>query len=90
MVHTVGEADDSQSGFHVLAAFGLGKLGQEQGKFNILERRQHWNKVVHLKDETDVAGAPVCKLAGGHMRDFIAVNGDAARRGYIQAAEEIE
>jgi len=62
----------------MLTPLRTGKLGQEQRKFDVLIRGQHGDKVVHLEDETDMASAPLCKLARGHVRDFVAVNSDAA------------
>ena len=55
-----------------------------------MKRGEHWNQVVHLKDETDVARAPFGELAGGHVRDFIARHGDAAVSGKVESAEKIE
>ena len=74
----------------MLAAFGLGKLGQQQGQFDVPERREHGDEVVHLEDETDMARAPVGQLAAGHVRDFIAGHTDGAARGNIEAAQQIE
>jgi hypothetical protein len=63
----------------VLAPLGLRELGQQQRKFDVLERRQHRNQVVHLKNESHVPRAPLRQFARRHVRDFIAVHGDAAR-----------
>src|SRR5258705_9327496 len=37
-----------------------------------------------------MARAPVREFAAGHVRDFVAVHGDASRGGDVEAAEEIE
>ena len=78
VVHALGETDDAESGFDVLAAFGLGELGEQQRQLDVLKGGEHGNQVVHLEDEADVARAPLGELAGGHVGDFVAGDGDAA------------
>src|SRR6266851_6997229 len=90
VIHAVGEIDDGESGFHVLAALRLGKLGQEQRKLDVLKRREHGDEVVHLENKTDVAGAPLRQLAARHVRNFVTVDGDAARGGHVETTQEIE
>src|SRR5713226_8764514 len=78
------------SAVYVLAALRFRELGQQQWKLDVLIGGEHGNQVVHLKYETDVASAPLRKLARGHVRDFVAVNSDAAGRGNVKSAEQIE
>src|SRR5580704_956013 len=58
VVHAIGEADDGESGFNVLAALGLGELGEQEWEFDVLKRVQDGNEVVHLENEADVTRAP--------------------------------
>src|SRR2546430_708277 len=90
VTHAVGQTDDSESGFDVLAALRTRKLRQKQWKFDVLIGGEHGNEVVHLEDETDVAGAPVRELTAGHVSDLVAIHGDAARRRDVEAAEKIQ
>src|SRR5712691_8699603 len=90
VMHAIGQIDDAERGFHVLAALRFRELGEQQWKLDVLIGGEHGNQVVHLKYETDVASAPLRKLARGHVRDFVAVNSDAASRGHVEAAEKIE
>ena len=78
MIHALGEADDAERGFNVLAPLGFGELGEEQRQLDVLKGREHGDEVVHLEDEADVACAPLGELTGGHVRDFVASDGDAA------------
>jgi hypothetical protein len=74
----------------VLTPLGGRELGQQQRQFHVLKRREHGNEVVHLEDESDVAGAPGRELGSRHVRDLIAGNGDAARGRQIDAAQQVE
>jgi len=85
--HAVGTAHDGKRGFHVLAALRFGELRQQEGQLHVLERGQHRNQVVHLEDESDMARAPIGEFARGHVRNFVTVDGNAARRRDVQAAE---
>jgi acyl-CoA thioesterase-1 len=62
VVHAVGQANDAERGFHVLAPLGLGELGQQERQLHVLERGEHRNQVVHLEDEPHVARAPSGQL----------------------------
>src|SRR5450432_2245388 len=90
VIHAVRQSNDAKGGLHVLAALGLGKLGEQQWELNILECRKHRNEVVHLEDKTDVAGAPLREIAAGHMCDLIACYSDAAGGRNVQSAQKIE
>src|SRR5258707_1751880 len=89
-MHAIGQIDDAERGFHVLAALRFRELGEQQWKLDVLIGGEHGNQVVHLKYETDVAGAPLCELARGHVRNLVAVYGNAARRRHVEPAEKIE
>src|SRR6266403_1792635 len=69
VVHAVGEADDAERGFDVLAAIGSRELGEQKRELDVLESGEDRDKVVHLKDETDVTGAPLGELVAGHVSD---------------------
>ena len=90
MIHPIREADDSEGSLDVLAALGFRELGQQQRQLDVLKRSEHGNQVVHLENESDMARAPLGELAAGHVRDLVAGDGNAAFRGHVQAAEEIE
>jgi len=90
VIHALGQADDAERGLHVLAALGLGEFCEQQGQLDILKGGEHGDEVVHLKDEADMARAPLGELVGGHVRDFVAGHGDAAVRGDVEAAKQIE
>src|SRR6266478_351168 len=66
------------------------KLRQDQRHDDVLKRREPGDEVVHLKNKTDVAGPPLRQLSPRHVRDFVAVDSDAARGGDIQTTEKIE
>src|SRR5712692_6938399 len=89
VMHAIGQIDDAERGLHVLAALRFRELGQQQWKLDVLIGGEHGNQVVHLKYETNVASAPLRKLARGHVRDFVAVNSDAAGRGHVEPAQEL-
>jgi hypothetical protein len=74
----------------MLATFGFGEFGQQQGQFDVLERGEHGDEVVHLEDEADVARAPVGQLAAGHVRDLIAGHADSPARRNVETAQQIE
>src|SRR6266446_1080822 len=90
VVHAVGEADDAKGGFDVLAAIGSRELGEQKRELDVLESGEHGNEVVHLKDETDVARTPLRELVAGHVSDLVAGHSDAAVRGDVKPAEQIE
>src|SRR5882762_7245596 len=90
VIHALGKADDAERGLHVLAALGLGEFCEKQGQLDVLKGGEHGDEVVHLKDEADMARAPLRELVAGHVRDFIAGHGDAAVRGDVEAAKQIE
>src|SRR5260370_26777246 len=89
-MHAVGQIDDAQCGFHVLATLRLREFGQQQRQLDVLKRSEHWNEVVHLENKTNMAGAPLRQLTAGQVRNFVAVDGDAAGRGNIETAKQIE
>ena len=74
----------------MLAAFGFREIREQQRQLDVLKRGEHRDEVVHLEDEADVAGPPLGQLVGGHVRDFVAGDGDAAVRRDIEAAQQIE
>ena len=90
MAHAVGEADDGKSGFDVRATLGFRELGEQQRELDVLESGEDGDQVVHLKDETNMTGAPIGKPSPGHVRDLVAGNRDAAARGHIQTAKKIQ
>src|SRR5260370_32351301 len=70
MVHAVGKPYDTESGVHMLAALRGGKLGQKQWKLDVLKRGAHRNQVVHLENQTHVAGAPVGEISFVKLGSF--------------------
>ena len=74
----------------MLAAFRFRELGQQQRQFHVLIGGEHRNKVIHLENKTNMPSTPLRKLAPRHVRDFVAVYGDAAGRGNVEAAKQIE
>src|SRR5260370_5235373 len=90
VVHAIREADDAKRGFDMLAAIGFRELGEQKRELDVLESGEDRNKVVHLKDEADVARTPLRELVAGHVSNLVAGNGNAAVRGDVEAAEQIE
>ena len=74
----------------MLAALGFRETCEQQREFDVLVRRQHRDEVVHLEDEPDVPGAPLCQLAARHVGDLVARDGNGAGRGNVEAAEKVE
>src|SRR5260370_39639864 len=62
VVHAVGEADDAERGFDVLAAIGSRELGEQKRELDVLESGEHGNEVVHLNDENEVARTSLREL----------------------------
>ena len=87
MAHPIRQTDDTQCRLHVVPALRLGELRQQEWKLHILESGQHGNQVVHLKDEADVARAPLRELVARHVGDLVTGNSDVAARGHVQPAE---
>src|SRR5579864_107116 len=90
VIHAVSQADHRECRLHVLAALRAGEFGQKQRKLDVLISRENGNEVIHLENESHVPRPPVRELAPGHMRDFVAVHGDATCGRHVQAAEEVE
>src|SRR6267154_4446961 len=90
VIHALREANDAEGGFDVLAALGLGEFCEQQRQLDVLKGGEYGDEVVHLKDEADMAGAPLGEFVAGHVRDFVASHGDAAVGGDVQAAKQIE
>src|SRR5438874_241147 len=86
----IGQPDDAERRHHVLAALFLGERGQQQRQLDVLERRQHGNQVVELKDEADVARAPRGQRAFREAADLGAADANRAARGTIDAGQQVE
>jgi len=56
VMHTIGQIDDGERGFDVLAAIGFRELGQQQRKLHVLKRREHRDEVVHLENKNRRGG----------------------------------
>src|ERR1017187_7152154 len=74
----------------MLAARRSRKAREQQRQLNILECREHGNEVVHLKDESDVPGAPFREFAARHVGNLVARYGNRSGGGNVKAAKEIE
>src|SRR5258707_15233657 len=88
-MHAIGQIDDAERGFHVLAALRFRELGEQQWKLDVLIGGEHGNQVVHLKYETDVAGAPLGVVARGPVGNLVGAYGKGAGRRPVEPAEEI-
>src|SRR5262245_48836662 len=90
VTHAVAQGDDLQSRLDVAPALRLRQVGEQERELHVLERGEHRNQVVHLEDEADVARAPRGQLAGRHVRQLVASDGDTAGRGHVEPAEQIQ
>ena len=75
---------------HLFAALGARQRQEQQRQLDVLIGRQHWQQVIELKDEADVAGAPPGQLRFAHTADEIAADLNAAMRRRIEAGDEVE
>src|SRR6266478_1906241 len=90
MVHTIREADDAQRGFDMLATLRLIEIGQQQWQLDILERGQHRNQVVELKDEPDMTRAPARHVTLLHSGNFLATDRDSPGRGMVDTGDQVQ
>ena len=66
------------------------QLGQQQRQLDVLLRREHRHQVVELEDEADLGGAPLGERAAAELVEPLAADRDAAARGHVEAADEVE
>src|SRR5260370_3311401 len=90
MIHTIREADDGQRGFDMVATLRLIEISQQQWQLDILERGQHRNQVVELKDEPDMTRAPARQVTLFHSGNFLATDRDSPGRGMVDTGDQVQ
>src|SRR3989449_7514003 len=90
MAQPVGQADLGERGRGQLPRLG-GRLAQEERRdHGVLQRGQLAEQVVELEDEADLLSPVVDKPRLAAREQVLATKEDAARRGPVERAEEVE
>src|SRR5207237_656430 len=84
----IAETDDVERDARTFAALLLRELRQQQRQLDVLQRGEHRDQVVHLKNESDVPRAPRRERGLVEARDLFAVDDDAAAGRSIDACDE--
>src|SRR5690606_5029730 len=82
--------DQLQRDRRIALALGPGQVGQQQRQLDVALRAEHRHQVVELEHVADVLAAPVRQAAAAHGVDALAVDGDLAAAGRVQAADQVQ
>src|SRR6516225_4012905 len=86
----VAQADPVQGGVHPAAAFGGPGPERDQGRLDVLGRRQRGHQVEGLEDEPDRFRPQPGHLTLAEPRQVLPVELDGSRRRPVQPAEQVE
>ena len=90
MIHPVLQAHHAQGHFGVLPPFPPGERGQVERQLDVFDRLEHGDKVVELKDEADVIGAPMGELGLRKGGDVDAAHPDRPAVRLVDPGQEVQ
>ena len=83
-------ASRAKGHFGVLPPFPPGERGQVERQLNVFDRLEHGDKVVELKDEADVIGAPMGELGLRKGSDVDTAHPDRPAVRLVDPGQEVQ